>query len=253
MLAGAVEFDCGMALGEGSPSDPEVRDGQIAKMNVAVEAFDVEMSGEVNAMGEGDSLDESMEVPPWAAGQLTIDEDGEVTRKDITEDASRSANPNWRPSTTSTTSNAGHGREGRRRQGVRGRSRLAEMLEAMAAWTPRSSRPAADAMEGIMETAIEAMDSPRPARSPRSRTASPPSSTSSTWHEPRRPDGDDHGRHAAGASDQMPPINAMLEMSMNMTGIDIYDIELGQYTSAGDGRRVRDRLLRRRRSRRRHR
>ena len=33
------------------------------------------------------------------------------------------------------------------------------------------------------------------------------------------------------ASDQMPPINAMLEMSMNMTGTGTYDIELGQYTS----------------------
>ncbi|MFT7167997.1 MAG: hypothetical protein ACI80K_001120 [Paracoccaceae bacterium] len=65
----------------------EVRDGKIAKIRVTVDTMDVDVSGEVDAMGNAESIDESME--PELVGrtiEITIDEDGEETRVDVTED-----------------------------------------------------------------------------------------------------------------------------------------------------------------------
>ncbi|QDV08129.1 hypothetical protein Poly30_36650 [Planctomycetes bacterium Poly30] len=65
----------------------EVRDGKIAKIRVTVDTMDVGVTGEFEAMGEGDTVDEQME--PELVGrtiEITIDEDGEETRTDVTAD-----------------------------------------------------------------------------------------------------------------------------------------------------------------------
>lgn len=65
----------------------EVRDGQISRVRITVGTMDMAVSGEVDAMGEGQTIDETME--PELVGrtiEIAIDEDGEVTRTDVTED-----------------------------------------------------------------------------------------------------------------------------------------------------------------------
>lgn len=66
----------------------EVRDGEISKMHVKMEDGNMEMSGSINMAGEGEDMDESMPNPAVGhTAEITIDEDGVVERKDITEDA----------------------------------------------------------------------------------------------------------------------------------------------------------------------
>jgi len=237
MLAGAVEFDMEMALSqELTETILEVRDGQIAKMNVAVEAFDVEMSGEVNAMGEGDSLDESMEVPTVGRTvQLTIDEDGEVTRKDITEDAEPLGE-----SELATVNHLNHfewlatGEKVEEGKEFEVGADWQTMFEQAMAGMDTSELPpeAADAMEGIMETAIEAMDLAATGKV----TKVEDGVATVEYELDMSMNLDDlmemiMGAMPPEASDQMPPINAMLEMSMNMTGAGEFDLESGQYTT----------------------
>lgn len=70
-----------------SESIMEVRGTDIAKMQVTFDAMDIAVTGEVDAMGEGDSIDETIDVPLTGHTiELTVDEEGEVEAKDITED-----------------------------------------------------------------------------------------------------------------------------------------------------------------------
>ena len=63
-----------------------LRDGSIAKVHVTMDTMDVAVTGEFEAMGEGDSIDESMETEMVGRTiEVSVDEDGEITRKDITE------------------------------------------------------------------------------------------------------------------------------------------------------------------------
>ena len=63
-----------------------VRDGQIAKINVTMDTMDVGVSGSYDAMGDGDDIDESVETDVVGhTVAITIDEEGEVTREDVTE------------------------------------------------------------------------------------------------------------------------------------------------------------------------
>lgn len=88
MGAGAIEMDMEIK-GQSDMTEEilEVRDGKIAKMNVTVDTQSVEVTGEVNAMGQGEAIDESPEAPTEGRTvEVTIGEDGEVTRKDVTKD-----------------------------------------------------------------------------------------------------------------------------------------------------------------------
>ncbi len=63
-----------------------LREGEIAKVHVTMDTMDVAVTGEFEAMGDGDSIDESMETE--LVGRtiaITVDEDGEITREDVTE------------------------------------------------------------------------------------------------------------------------------------------------------------------------
>jgi hypothetical protein len=63
-----------------------LREGEIAKVHVTMDTMDVAVTGEFEAQGEGDSIDESMETE--LVGRtiaISVDEDGDVTREDITE------------------------------------------------------------------------------------------------------------------------------------------------------------------------
>ena len=186
MLAGAVEFDMEMAMSqELTEQILEVRDGKIAKMNVTTDAMDVEVSGEVNAMGEGDSLDESVESPTVGRTvQLTIDEDGEVSRKDITEDADPLSDAELATVThlshfeqLSPSDKVEEGKE------FEIAPEWKEMMEqAMSGMdTSGSRRRPPTRWKASWRARWTRWTSPRPARSPRSRTASPPSSTRWTW------------------------------------------------------------------------
>ena len=102
MLAGAVEFDMEMAMNqELTEQILEVRDGKIAKMNVTTDTMDVEVSGEVNAMGEGESLDESVEAPRSAARSSSRStRTARSHARTSPRTRSRSATPRWPLSTT---------------------------------------------------------------------------------------------------------------------------------------------------------
>ncbi|MEM8712622.1 MAG: hypothetical protein AAGG01_16855, partial [Planctomycetota bacterium] len=64
----------------------EVRDGQIARMRLTIGTMDMAVSGEVDAMGQGETIDESVDVELVGRTiEIVIDEDGEVTRTDVTE------------------------------------------------------------------------------------------------------------------------------------------------------------------------
>ncbi len=76
-----VEGDISM-----SETIDEVRGTDIAKMHVTFDAMDIAMTGEVDAMGEGEAIDESVDVPLTGHTiEMTVDEDGEITAKDVTE------------------------------------------------------------------------------------------------------------------------------------------------------------------------
>lgn len=78
-----MEFDMTGALSE---EILETRDGEIAKMNVTIDDMTVAVTGDVVTPMGSETIDESPEMP--AVGrtiEVTIDEDGEVTKKDITE------------------------------------------------------------------------------------------------------------------------------------------------------------------------
>ena len=117
-----------------------------------------------------------------------------------------------------------------------------EMLEQAMSGMDTSEFPpeAADAMEGIMDSAMDAMIAATGVTKIEDGVAT------IEYEMDMDMNIDDLMDMIMGAmppaSDQMPPTNAMLEMSMNMTGTGTYDIELGQYLH-GDGRRVRDRVL----------
>ncbi|MEM9380604.1 MAG: hypothetical protein AAGB93_11695 [Planctomycetota bacterium] len=65
----------------------EVRDGAIAKMRITVEEQEANISGDVDAMGESESMDESIDTTLVGhTFELVIDEDGEVEVTDVTED-----------------------------------------------------------------------------------------------------------------------------------------------------------------------
>ena len=87
MIEGGLEF--GMELdmtGTISEEVLEVREGEIAKMNVTIDDMSVAVTGDVVTPMGTETIDESPEMP--AVGrtiEVTIDEDGEVTKKDITE------------------------------------------------------------------------------------------------------------------------------------------------------------------------
>ncbi len=83
-IAADVEVEGEIAMSE---EILEMRDGEISKLRVTVDTMEIAVTGEVDAMGEGDSIDESIE--PELVGrtiEITIDEDGEVTRVDVTKD-----------------------------------------------------------------------------------------------------------------------------------------------------------------------
>jgi hypothetical protein len=85
---GAISFE-GALRGEVGMTETivDVREGQIAKLRLAVGAMDIAMTGEFDAMGEGDTFDEQME--PELVGrtiEITVDEAGELTLVDVTED-----------------------------------------------------------------------------------------------------------------------------------------------------------------------
>ena len=241
MLAGAVEFDMEMAMTqELTEQILEVRDGKIAKMNVTTDAMDVEVSGEVNAMGEGDSLDESVESPiVGRTVQLTIDEDGEVSRKDITEDAEPLSDAELAMVTHLShfelVSPSDKVEEGKEFEiAPEWEDEWKEMMEQAMSGMDTSELPpeAADAMEGIMDSAMEAIDFAATGKV----TKVEDGVATIEYEMDMDMNIDDlmdmiMGAMPPEASDQMPPINAMLEMSMNMTGTGSYDIELGQYTS----------------------
>ena len=66
----------------------DVREGQIAKIRLALDVMDVAITGEFDAMGEGDTLDEVMETELVGRTiEITVDEAGELTHVDVTEDA----------------------------------------------------------------------------------------------------------------------------------------------------------------------
>ena len=237
MLAGAVEFDMEVAVnGEASEEILEVRDGQIAKMNVTIEAMDTEVSGEVNAMGQGESLDETIEFPTVGRTiQFTIDEDGEVTRKDVTEDADPLSDAEM-----ATVSHLNHFEQFSPSEMVEegkefeiGADWQTMFEQAMAGMDTSELPPeAADAMEGIMDTAIEAMDLAATGKV----TKVEDGVATIEYEMDMSMNIDDlmdmiMGVMPPEASDQMPPINATLEMNMNVTGTGRYDLELGQYTS----------------------
>ena len=237
MLAGAVEFDMEMNMSqELTETILEVRDGQIAKMNVTTDAMEVEMSGEANAMGEGDSIDESMESPTVGRTvQITIDEDGEVSRKDITEDTEPLSEAELATVThlshyewLSPSEKAEEGKEfeiGSEWQSM--------MQQAMASMDTSDMPPeAADAFEGIMETAMDAMDFAASGK-----VSKVEDGIATVDYEADLSMNIDDlmdmmmDALPPEASDQMPPINAMLEMSMNMTGTGEFNLELGQFNS----------------------
>lgn len=237
MLAGAVEFDMEMAVTqELTEQILELRDGKIAKMNVTTDTMDVEVSGEVNAMGEGDSLDESVEAPTVGRTvQITIDEDGEVSRKDITEDAEPLGQ-----SDLATVNHMNHfewlaaSEKVEEGEEFEIGSDWNEMFEQAMASMDTSDLPpeAADAMEGMMESVMDAMDFDATGKV----TKVEDGVATIEYEMDMDMNIDDlmdmiMGAMPPEASDQMPPINAMLEMSMNMTGTGNYDIKLGQYTS----------------------
>lgn len=63
-----------------------LNDGDIAKVHLTMDTMDVAVAGEFDAMGEGDSIDESMETELVGRTiEISVDEDGEITRADITE------------------------------------------------------------------------------------------------------------------------------------------------------------------------
>ena len=237
MLAGAVEFDMEMAVTqELTEQILEIRDGKIAKMNVTTDTMDVEVSGEVNAMGEGDSLDESVEAPTVGRTvQITIDEDGEVSRKDITEDAEPLGQ-----SDLATVNHMNHfewlaaSEKVEEGEEFEIGSDWNEMFEQAMASMDTSDLPpeAADAMEGMMESVMDAMDFDATGK-----VTKVEDGVATVEYEMDMDMNIDDlmdmimGAMPPEASDQMPPINAMLEMSMNMTGTGKYDIKLGQYTS----------------------
>jgi len=237
MLAGAVEFDMEMAVTqELTEQILEVRDGKIAKMNVTTDAMEVEVSGEVNAMGEGESLDESDESPTVGRTiQLTIDEDGEASRKDITEDTEPLSDAEMALVSHRThfelLSPSEKVEEGKEFEIAADWQSM--MAEAIAGADFADLPPeAADAMEGIAETAMEAMDFEATGKV----TKVEDGVATIEYEVDTSMNIDDlmdmiMGAMPPEASDQMPPINAMLEMSMNMTGTGEFDLELGQYTS----------------------
>ncbi|MEL6430640.1 MAG: hypothetical protein AAFU73_12570 [Planctomycetota bacterium] len=88
-LGGAVE---GGMEAEGTTVLVEVvqgvRDGKISQLTVTMDEAEVGFTGSVNAMGQGEDFDETVDMPGVGhTVQITIDEDGEIKREDITEDA----------------------------------------------------------------------------------------------------------------------------------------------------------------------
>lgn len=85
---GGIEFGMDVAVSTVlSETVLEVRDGEIAKMNVTVEEMSVALTGEMNAMGSSETIDESPDSPSVGRTvEITIDEEGAISKKDVTED-----------------------------------------------------------------------------------------------------------------------------------------------------------------------
>lgn len=67
----------------------EVRDGQIAKMLLTVDEQSGELTGEVDAMGQAETIDEPIDSEIVGHTiEIVVDEEGELTRTDVTEEAS---------------------------------------------------------------------------------------------------------------------------------------------------------------------
>lgn len=237
MLAGAVEFDMEVAVSQEVTEEIlEVRDGQIAKMNITTDAMDIEVSGEVNAMGQGESIDESMEVPiVGRTVQITIDEEGEITRKDVTEDAEPLSDMEL-----AQVSHMNHFEILTPADKVELDKEFEitpdweQMMDQAMSGMDSSELPpeAAEAMEGIMQAALEATDFGATGKV----TKLEEGVATVEYEMDVSMNIDDlmdmmMGVMPPEAADQMPPINATLEMSMNLTGTGLYNVELGQFTS----------------------
>ncbi len=99
MVDGAEVFGDGIGFdmeGEGeavySESILEVREGKIAKMHVTVDEQSGSMTGEIDAMGNNESIDESLDSEMVGRTvEIVVDEDGNEEVTDITEDSTTDA------------------------------------------------------------------------------------------------------------------------------------------------------------------
>ena len=99
MVDGAEIFGDGVGFdmeGEGeavySETVLEVRDGQIAKMHITVDEQTGSMTGEIDAMGNSETIDESLDSDMVGRTvEIIVDEDGGHEITDITEDSTSEA------------------------------------------------------------------------------------------------------------------------------------------------------------------
>lgn len=237
MLAGAVEFDMEMAMDqEISEEILEVRDGQIAKMRVTMDTLDMEITGEVSAMGEGESIDESPEMPIVGRTiEISIDEDGSVARKDVTEDAEPLSDAEM-----AAVTHMNHFEILAPAEKVELDKEFeikpdwdTYMAQALSNMDSAEMPPEmADAMEGIMETLFESTEIGANGKV----TKLEDGIATVEYEMDMTTTIDDlmemmQGVMPPEAADQMPPINANLEMSVNATGLGLYDVALGQFKS----------------------
>lgn len=89
MLEGGIEGDAQATISMSmTETIDSVREGEISGLTVTLDDATMDMTGSMNAMGESETFDESEEMP--AVGhtvKITIGEDGEIEREDVTEDA----------------------------------------------------------------------------------------------------------------------------------------------------------------------
>ncbi len=238
MLDGAVEFDMEMEMQTDiTETIMEVRDGEIAKMQVTVDSMDMAVTGEVNAMGQGESIDENPDMPVVGRTvELTIDEDGEIKRKDVTKDVEAPLSD----AEMNMVSHQNHFEmlvpEGPVEEGKAFELQpnweeiMDQMMSSMDTGEVEAEQMAM--MESMMDTMMEAM-----AFEAVGKVSKVEEGVATVDYEVNVTMSIDDLMEIImqaappEAADQIPPVNAQLEVSADMTATALFNIELGQFQS----------------------
>lgn len=238
MLDGAVEFDMDMSMEtEITEQVMEVRDGKIAKMLVTVDAMDVSVTGELNAMGQGESIDEAPDIPVVGRTvEMTIDKDGEITRKDVTKDVEAPLSE----AEMNMVSNQNHfemlAPEGPVEEGkaFELQPNWDEMMTQMMASMDSGGAEAEQVamMETMMDSLMGAMTFEAVGK-----VTSVEEGIATVEYEANVAMNIDDLMEIVmqalppEAAEQMPPVNAQLEVTADMTATAMFNIEMGQFVS----------------------